>query len=53
MILTGLSPPLAQALVAIGVDLSQVKTTVDLQSGLEEAKRLLGYKLIPVGEGTI
>jgi rsbT co-antagonist protein RsbR len=50
VILTGLSPQIAQALVAIGVDLSQVKTTVDLQSGLEEAERLLGYRLIPVGE---
>jgi rsbT co-antagonist protein RsbR len=50
VILTGLSPQIAQALVAIGVDLSQVKTTVDLQSGLEEAERLLGYRLIPMGE---
>ncbi|WP_020563314.1 protoglobin domain-containing protein [Methylosarcina fibrata] len=48
VILTGLSSQIAQALVAIGVDLSQVKTTVDLQSGLEEAERLLGYQLISV-----
>jgi rsbT co-antagonist protein RsbR len=52
VILTGLSSQIAQALVAIGVDLSQVKTTVDLQSGLEEAERLLGYQLISVCEGT-
>lgn len=52
VILTGLSPQIAQALVAIGVDLSQVKTTVDLQSGLEEAERLLGYRLVPVGDST-
>lgn len=52
VILTGLSPQIAQALVAIGVDLSQVKTTVDLQSGLEEAERLLGYRLVPAGEKT-
>ncbi len=52
VILTGLSPQIAQALVAIGVDLSHVKTTVDLQSGLEEAERLLGYRLVPVGETT-
>ncbi len=50
VILTGLSPQIAQALVAIGVDLSQVKTTVDLQSGLEEAERLLGYRLVPIDE---
>ncbi|MDD5319460.1 MAG: protoglobin domain-containing protein [Methylococcales bacterium] len=52
VILTGLSPQIAQALVAIGVDLSHVRTTVDLQSGLEEAERLLGYRLVPVGERT-
>ncbi|MBL1263979.1 protoglobin domain-containing protein [Methylomicrobium sp. RS1] len=50
VILTGLSSQIAQALVAIGVDLSQVKTTVDLQSGLEEAERLLGYRLVPAGD---
>lgn len=52
VILTGLSPQIAQALVAIGVDLSDVKTTVDLQSGLEQAERLLGYRLVPIGENT-
>lgn len=52
VILTGLSPQIAQALVAIGVDLGGVNTTVDLQSGLEEAERLLGYRLVPVGEAT-
>ncbi|MGR9086456.1 MAG: protoglobin domain-containing protein [Gammaproteobacteria bacterium] len=53
VILTGLSPQIAQALVAIGVDLSQVKTTVDLQSGLEEAERLLGYRMTPVDDGSL
>ncbi len=52
VILTGLSTQIAQALVAIGVDLSEIKTTVDLQSGLEEAERLLGYRLVPDGERT-
>ncbi|WP_045227158.1 protoglobin domain-containing protein [Methyloterricola oryzae] len=50
VILTGLSSQIAQALVAIGVDLSEVKTTVDLQSGLEEAEALLGYHLLPPAE---
>lgn len=40
-ILTGLSPQIAQALVAIGVDLSSVRTTADLQGGIEVAERLL------------
>jgi len=52
VILTGLSPQIAQALVAIGVDLGHVRTTVDLQSGLETAERLLGYRLVPVAEKT-
>jgi rsbT co-antagonist protein RsbR len=38
---TGLSPEVAQTLVAIGVDLSKVRTLGDLQSGIDEAVRLL------------
>ncbi len=48
VIVTGLSPEVAQALVAIGVDLSSVKTAGDLQSGIEEAELLLGYRVIRV-----
>ncbi len=43
VIITGLSPKIAQTLVTIGVDLSKMNTIGDLQSGLEEAERLLGY----------
>lgn len=50
VLLTGMSPQIAQALVAIGVDLSQVKSMSDLQGGLEEAARLVGYKLTPIKE---
>jgi rsbT co-antagonist protein RsbR len=46
VIVTGLSPEIAQTIVAIGVDLSRVKTVNDLQGGIEEADRLLGYKVI-------
>lgn len=46
-IITGLSPEIAQTLVTIGVDLSKVNTLSDLQSGINEADRLLGYKVIP------
>jgi rsbT co-antagonist protein RsbR len=42
-IITGLSPEIAQTLVTIGVDLSKMNTIGDLQGGLEEAERLLGY----------
>ena len=44
VIITGLSPEIAQTLVTIGVDLSKMNTIGDLQGGLEEAERLLGYR---------
>jgi rsbT co-antagonist protein RsbR len=43
VIITGLSPEIAQTLVTIGVELSKMNTIGDLQGGLEEAERLLGY----------
>jgi rsbT co-antagonist protein RsbR len=45
-IITGLSSEIAQTLVDLGVDLSMMRTVGDLQGGLEEAERLLGYKVI-------
>jgi len=50
VIVTGLSPELAQTLVNIGVDLSKMNTVGDLQGGIEEAERLLGYKVAPLEE---
>lgn len=48
VIVTGLSAEVAQALVALGVDLSRINTIGDLQGGMEEAERLLGYKVVPI-----
>jgi rsbT co-antagonist protein RsbR len=48
VIVTGLSPEIAQTLVNIGVDLTKMNTVGDLQGGIEEAERLLGYKVLPV-----
>jgi rsbT co-antagonist protein RsbR len=45
VIITGLSPTIAQTLVTIGVDLSKMNTIGDLQGGLEEAERLLGFSV--------
>jgi rsbT co-antagonist protein RsbR len=45
VIITGLSPKIAQTLVTIGVDLSKMNTIGDLQGGLEEAERLLGFQV--------
>src|SRR5437660_4748388 len=50
VIVTGLSPEIAQTLVTIGVDLSEMTTVGDLQGGIEEAERLLGYKVLPLEE---
>jgi len=47
VIVTGLSPEIAQTLVNIGVDLGKMHTVGDLQGGIEEAERLLGYKVVP------
>jgi rsbT co-antagonist protein RsbR len=49
-IITGLSSEVAQTLVDLGVDLSMMQTVGDLQGGLEEAERLLGYKVIRSGD---
>jgi len=46
VIVTGLSSEIAQTLVTIGVDLSRMRTVGDLQGGIEEAERLLGYRVI-------
>jgi rsbT co-antagonist protein RsbR len=48
VIVTGLSADTAQTLVRIGVDLSSLNTVGDLQGGIEEAERLLGFETIAV-----
>src|SRR5262245_12772265 len=50
IIVTGLSPEIAQTLVTIGVDLGKMNTVGDLQGGIEEAERLLGYNVLPIKE---
>ena len=52
VIITGLSPEIAQTLVTIGVDLGKMNTIGDLQGGLEEAERLLGYTVTRTENGT-
>ena len=50
VIVTGLSSEIAQTLVTIGVDLGKINAVGDLQGGIEEAERLLGYKVIATGK---
>jgi rsbT co-antagonist protein RsbR len=46
-----LSSGIAQTLVTIGVDLTKMNTVGDLQGGIEEAERLLGYKVLTTFDG--
>jgi rsbT co-antagonist protein RsbR len=50
VIITGLSPEIAQTLVTIGVDLTKMNTVGDLQGGIEEAERLLGFRVSRVAD---
>jgi rsbT co-antagonist protein RsbR len=45
-ILTGISPEIAQTLVVLGVNLRSVQTVADLQGGIEEAERCLGFRSV-------
>jgi rsbT co-antagonist protein RsbR len=50
VIITGLSSEIAETLVTIGVDLSKMDTVGDLQEGIEEAERLLGYQSVRIDD---
>jgi rsbT co-antagonist protein RsbR len=50
VIISSLSPEIAQTLVTIGVDLGKMNTVGDLQGGIEEAERALGYKVVVIEE---
>lgn len=41
VIITGISPDVTQALLRLGLDLTRLNTVGDLQSGIEEAERLM------------
>jgi rsbT co-antagonist protein RsbR len=46
VIVTGLSAEIAQTLVTLGIDLGRLNTVGDLQGGIEEAERWLGYRVM-------
>ncbi len=50
VIITGLSAKIAQILVTIGVDLNKVHTVGDLQGGIEEAERRLGFQVTRISD---
>ena len=49
IILSGLSAQISQKLVETGVHLDKITAVGDLHGGIEEAERLLGYKVVPLG----
>jgi rsbT co-antagonist protein RsbR len=51
VIITGLSSEIALTLVKIGLDLSKMNAVGDLQGGIEEAERLLGYEVTRTEQG--
>jgi rsbT co-antagonist protein RsbR len=51
VIITGLSSEIALTLVTIGVDLSKMNAVGDLQGGIEQAERLLGYEVTQTAVG--
>jgi rsbT co-antagonist protein RsbR len=53
VIVTGLSSEVAQSLVALGIELSKLSTVGDLQGGLEEAERILGYRVAMTEAGAL
>lgn len=52
VIITGLSAGIAQTLVDLRVDLSMMQSVGDLQGGIEEAERQLGYSVTRAGQNS-
>ena len=46
VLVTGVSAEVAQSLVALGIDLEPFSTVGDLQGGVEDAERILGYRVV-------
>lgn len=53
VIVTGLSAEVSQTLVNLGVDLAGLQTIGDLQGGIEEAERLIGYQVVRAEPRTV
>lgn len=51
-LVTGISSEIAQTIVTLGVDLGAMRTMTDLRSAIEEAERLLGYRVVRGGSDT-
>jgi len=45
VVVSGISPEIALTMVTLGIDLGRVLTVGDMQSGIEHAERMLGYRV--------
>jgi rsbT co-antagonist protein RsbR len=52
VIVSGLSAEVAQALVTVGLEVAKLNTVGDLQGGIEEAERMLGYEVVKLGKNS-
>jgi rsbT co-antagonist protein RsbR len=52
VMVSGISPEIALTMVTLGIDLGRVLTVGDMQSGIEHAERLLGYRVEKMAEST-
>jgi rsbT co-antagonist protein RsbR len=48
VIVTGLSSSVAATLVMLGLELGKLNAVGDLQGGIEEAERILGYRVVAI-----
>ncbi|WP_420475673.1 protoglobin domain-containing protein [Noviherbaspirillum sp. ST9] len=48
VIVSGVSPEIALTMVTLGIDLGRIETVGDMQSGLELAEKISGYKMVRV-----
>src|SRR5437764_729438 len=53
VIISGVSPEIAQTLVRLGTELHRLTTVGDLQGGIDMADRLIGYRVVRTSEGSI
>ena len=53
VVISGISPEIALTMVTLGIDLGSVDTVGDMQSGIEHAERLLGYRVARLADSDI
>ncbi|HYD59872.1 MAG TPA: protoglobin domain-containing protein [Noviherbaspirillum sp.] len=51
VIVSGVSPEIALTMVTLGIDLGRIETVGDMQSGLERAEQLSGYRMVRTDPG--